>query len=75
MVEACGGAAAVCGLAAAQGEADAQLMLGRLHNSGDGGPQDITEARRLFGLAAAQGYADAKCDLGTRLLMDGEGGQ
>ena len=30
---------------------------------------------RLFGLAAAQGHADAQCDLGTRLLMGGEGGQ
>ena len=41
---------------------------------GEGGQQDVAEARRLFGLAAAQGHADGQHELG-RLLHDGEGGQ
>ena len=52
------------GLAAAQGDANAQHMLGYAHRTGQGGPADFAEARRLCGLAAAQGHADAQCMLG-----------
>jgi TPR repeat protein len=41
------------GLAAAQGDAQAQHNLALMHVRGRGGPKD--EARRLFGLAAAIG--------------------
>ena len=61
------------GLAAAQGDAEAQNNLGRLHYKGKGGPVDFGEARRLFGLAAEQGDADAQCDLGF-MHYSGEGG-
>ena len=47
------------GLAAAQGDAEAQGAIGQMHHLGDGGPKDLAEARRLYGLAAAQGHADA----------------
>ena len=36
-------------LAAEQGDAGAQCMLGRMHHEGDGGPVDFAEARRLLG--------------------------
>ena len=52
------------GLAAAQGDADAQCTLGGMHYCGRGGPIDFAEARRLFGLAAAQGDAEAQYNLG-----------
>ena len=61
------------GLAAAQGDADAQFQLAVLHASGEGGPQDHAEARRLLGLAAAQGHADAQVELGT-MHANGQGG-
>ena len=48
------------GLAAAQGDADAQCALGGMHYCGQGGPVNFAEARRLYGLAAAQGHADAQ---------------
>ena len=56
---------------AAQG--DAEATLGRMHYDGDGGPQDLAEARQLYGLAAAQGYAEAQCLLGY-MHRKGEGG-
>ena len=51
------------GLAAAQGDANAQCALGVMHHFGRGGPVDFAEGRRLYGLAAAQGHADAQYDL------------
>jgi len=51
------------GLAAAQGNAEAQSMLGVMHLNGQGCTVDFAEARQLFGLAAAQGYADAQVAL------------
>ena len=53
------------GLAAAQGDADAQRDLGVMHRDGDGGPVDFAEAKRLFGLAAAQGNAHSQFFLGV----------
>ena len=52
------------GLAAAQGDADAQCALGVMHYEGQGGLVDLAEARRLLGLAAAQGDANR----GARVL-------
>ena len=54
----------------AQGNAEAQLLLGSMHFKGQGGPADLVEARRLFGLAAAQGDAAAQTNLG-RMLSKG----
>ena len=61
------------GLAAAQGDAEAQGAIGQMHHLGDGGPKDLAEARRLYGLAAAQGHADAQAGL-DGMHYDGEGG-
>ena len=58
------------GLAATQGDADAQCNLGLMHADGQGGRKDLPEARRLFGLAAAQGFACAQYNLG---LMHADG--
>ena len=60
-------------LAAEQGDAGAQCMLGRMHHEGDGGPVDFLEARRLYGLAAEQGYDQAQFILG-HMHHEGEGG-
>ena len=48
------------GLAAAQGNADAQCALGLMHRGGEGGPKDLAQARGLFLLAAAQGISEAQ---------------
>ena len=48
------------GLAAGQGDEDAQHKLGCMHRDGAGGSVNLAEARRLLGLAAAQGYANAQ---------------
>ena len=53
------------GIAAAQGGADAQVMLARMHRYGIRGPKDLAEAMRLYGLAAAQGHAEAQATLGS----------
>ena len=60
---------------AAQGDAEAQYNLGRMHRFGQGVPEDFAEARRLFGLAAAQGHAAAQGDLGTMHYSGKEGPQ
>ena len=60
------------GLGVAQGDADAQTVLGRIHRDGEGGPVDFAEARRLYGLAAAQGHANAQVVLG---IMHHEGAE
>jgi TPR repeat protein len=44
-------------LAVAQGYAESQLALGKMHFEGKGGPTNVDEARRLLELAAAQGHA------------------
>ena len=45
-----------------------------MHDEGQGGPQDLPEARRLYGLAAAQGFAGAQFNLGI-MHADGQGGR
>ncbi len=50
-------------LAAAQGDADAQYMLGYMFSNGEGVAQDQAEAVRLWRLAAAQGHAKAAAAL------------
>ena len=44
-----------------------------MHRTGEGGAQDLEEARRLYGLAAAQGHAKAQFNLGN-MHRTGEGG-
>ena len=59
-------------LAAAQGDAWAQLDLGVLYSHGHGVPQDSTEALKWFRLAAAQGLAEALYNLGV-MYLNGQG--
>ncbi len=47
-------------LAAEQDHAEAQAMLGRLHQVGRGVPRDYSEALRWYRRAAEQGYVDAQ---------------
>ena len=61
------------GLAAAQGDVDAQCGLACMLLTGRGGPKNGVEARRLLGLAAANGHADAQCGLAC-VLYTGHGG-
>jgi hypothetical protein len=53
------------GLAAAQGNADAQNNLGYCYQHGEGVAHDMVEAVRYYGLAAAQGHADAQINLAS----------
>ena len=53
------------GLAAAQGDADAQCRLGSCFEFGEGVAPDVKEAARLYRLAAAQGHPMA-----SMLLQD-----
>jgi len=45
--------------AARQGDADAQYMLGRLHEAGNGTAQDFVQAHKWYNLAAARGHGHA----------------
>ncbi|MGJ7456541.1 peptidoglycan-binding protein [Halomonas sp. MA07-2] len=45
--------------AARSGDADAQYMLGRLHEAGSGTPQDFVQAHQWYNLAAARGHRHA----------------
>ena len=57
---------------AEQGDAEAQLYLGRMYSRGERVPRDDTEAVRWYRLAADQGIARAQFNLG--LMYDtGEG--
>ena len=55
-----------------QGDAVAQVNLGRIYHDGRGVPQDDTAAVRWFQLAADQGDAVAQVNLG-RMYRDGRG--
>ena len=57
---------------AAQGEASAQSALGFKYVTGEGVPQDYTEALKWYRLAAAQGNAEAQFNLGV-MHAKGEG--
>jgi uncharacterized protein len=50
-------------LAAAQGDADAQVRLGYMFETDRGVAQDIAEAIRWYRLSAAQGDSDATAAL------------
>jgi uncharacterized protein len=47
------------------GHADAQYELGALYDSGEGVPQDVETAAKLYSAAAEQGHARAQFRLGT----------
>ena len=57
---------------AEQGDALAQGQLGSMYDTGQGVPQDYTEAVRWYRLAAEQGHAGAQYNLGVR-YSNGEG--
>jgi TPR repeat protein len=59
-------------LAAEQGEAPAQFLLGDIYEEGKGVPQDYVEAAKWYRRAAEQGYAAAQLLLGT-LYAQGKG--
>jgi TPR repeat protein len=56
-------------LAAEQGSAEAQWLLGASYDSGDGVPEDDAEAVRWYRLAAEQGDARGQWSLGTMFLV------
>ncbi|CAM3952312.1 peptidoglycan-binding protein [Vreelandella rituensis] len=58
------------GKVARSGDADAQYMLGRLHEAGSGTPQDFVQAHQWYNLAAARGHrhaAEARDSLSERM--------
>ena len=59
-------------LAAVQGNADAQAMLGAMYAEGQGVSQDDAEAVKWFRLAAAQGYVSSQFNLGV-MYAKGQG--
>ena len=50
---------------AEQGDAEAQYLLGRMYQGGQGVPQDNGEAAKLYRKSAEQGYAPAERSLGS----------
>ena len=54
---------------AEQGNADAQVLLGRMYLMGQGVTQDRAQAMKWFQAAAVQGNADAQFLLGSMLLL------
>ena len=52
------------GIAARQGDIDAQYMLGYMHNISDGAPRDYREAVKWYLLAAEQGHVKSQASLG-----------
>ena len=59
-------------LAAEQGDAEAQTILGVKYANGDGVPENDAEAVKWYRLAAEQGAADARYNLGV-MYASGEG--
>ncbi len=57
---------------AANGDADAELQLGRLYYDGQGVPQDYAQTALLFRMAANEGDADAQAVLAA-LYFEGNG--
>ncbi len=58
------------GEAAGSGDADAQYMLGRMHEAGNGTAQDFMQAHKWYNLAAARGHrhaAEARDSLAERM--------
>lgn len=61
------------GKAAKSGDADAQYMLGRLHEAGNGTTQDFVEAHKWYNLAAARGHrhaTEARDSLAERMTAE-----
>ena len=59
--------------AAKSGDADAQYMLGRLYEAGNGTAQDFVEAHQWYNLAAARGHghaAEARDTLSERMTAE-----
>ena len=54
---------------AEQGDADAQLGMALMYDSGEGVPQDDAEAVRWYRLAAEQGHASAQISLGLNYQL------
>ena len=54
---------------AEQGDADAQLGMALMYESGEGVPQDDAEAVRWYRLAAEQGHASAQNSLGLNYQL------
>jgi TPR repeat protein len=50
-------------LAAAEGHARAQFLLGSMYDDGEGLPEDPKEAVKFYRLAAEQGHAKAQARL------------
>ena len=59
-------------LAAEQGDADAQRVLGYMYYEGEVIPENDAEAVKWYRLAAEQGNAEAQLDLGV-MYANGEG--
>lgn len=59
-------------IAAEQGDANAQLIMGVMYDQGEGVPQDDKEAVKWYKLAAEQGGAEAQYNLGM-MYDQGEG--
>lgn len=57
-------------LASEQGHADAQFLMGRIYEEGQGVPSNFVEAMKWYRLAAEQGHVTAQYKLG---LMYGQG--
>ena len=55
----------ICQPLAEDGLADAQAVMGQLHQDGRGVPRDYTEAARWYTAAAEQGHVEAQFNLGT----------
>ena len=55
--------------AAVQGAANAQFLLGDLYESGQGVPQDYTQAAAWYRKAAEQGQAEAQFGFGGLYLF------
>ena len=51
------------------GNANAQVLLGKLYSEDRGVPQDYAEATRCYRMAAEQGNAEAQADLGFMYEM------
>lgn len=58
--------------AAERGEAEAQLLLGVMYDTGDGVPVDDSEGAKWYRKAAEQGHAEAQYHLGV-MYAKGEG--
>ncbi len=52
-----------------QGDAEAQLYLGRMYSRGERVPRDDTEAMRWYRMAASQGDADAQYAVGISYVL------